>query len=103
MSTHKDKLYEELAFKTKVDVEGISIDPAILLPLNIGSEIQEQIHGCFYFDHKDNFSINFPQSFKSPAGFDYNFHWDPESKIAKSGTALYPFTRNYTFGLNVTF
>ena len=29
--------------------------------------------------------------------------WDPESKIAKSGTALYPFTRNYTFGLNVTF
>lgn len=29
--------------------------------------------------------------------------WDPESKIAKSGTQLYPFTRNYTFGLNVTF
>ena len=29
--------------------------------------------------------------------------WDPESKIAKSGTALYPFTRNHTFGLNVTF
>ena len=29
--------------------------------------------------------------------------WDPESKIAKSGTSLYPFTRNYTFGLNVTF
>ena len=82
MSTHKEELYEELAFKTKVDVEGISIDPAILLPLNIGSEIQEQIHGCFYFDHKDNFSVNFPSSFKSPAGFDYNFHWDPESKIS---------------------
>ena len=29
--------------------------------------------------------------------------WDPESKIAKSGTSLYPFTRNYTIGLNVTF
>ena len=29
--------------------------------------------------------------------------WDPESKIAKSGTSLYPFTRNHTFGLNVTF
>ena len=29
--------------------------------------------------------------------------WDPESKISKSGTSLYPFTRNYTFGLNVTF
>ena len=29
--------------------------------------------------------------------------WDPESKIGKSGTTLYPFTRNYTFGLNVTF
>lgn len=29
--------------------------------------------------------------------------WDPESKIATSGTSLYPFTRNYTFGLNVTF
>ncbi|MBQ7414697.1 MAG: TonB-dependent receptor [Prevotella sp.] len=29
--------------------------------------------------------------------------WDPESKITKSGTSLYPFTRNYTFGLNVTF
>ena len=29
--------------------------------------------------------------------------WDPESKIAKNGTQLYPFTRNYTFGLNVTF
>lgn len=29
--------------------------------------------------------------------------WDPESKISLSGTSLYPFTRNYTFGLNVTF
>ncbi len=29
--------------------------------------------------------------------------WDPESKIAKNGTSLYPFTRNHTFGLNVTF
>ena len=29
--------------------------------------------------------------------------WDPESRIAKNGTALYPFTRNHTFGLNVTF
>ena len=29
--------------------------------------------------------------------------WDPESKIAKNGVSLYPFTRNYTFGLNVTF
>jgi hypothetical protein len=29
--------------------------------------------------------------------------WDPESKIATSGTALYPFTRNYTFGLNIGF
>lgn len=29
--------------------------------------------------------------------------WDPEAKIATSGTSLYPFTRNFTFGLNVTF
>lgn len=29
--------------------------------------------------------------------------WDPESKISNSGTSLYPFTRNFTFGLNVTF
>lgn len=29
--------------------------------------------------------------------------WDPESKISTSGTALYPFTRNHTIGLNVTF
>lgn len=29
--------------------------------------------------------------------------WDPESKIATSGTSLYPFTRNYTFGMSVTF
>ena len=29
--------------------------------------------------------------------------WDPESKIAKSGTSLYPFTRNITFGMSVTF
>ena len=29
--------------------------------------------------------------------------WDPESKIAKNGASLYPFTRNHTFGLNVTF
>ncbi|MBM6992928.1 MAG: TonB-dependent receptor [Prevotella sp.] len=32
-----------------------------------------------------------------------NDGWDPEAKIATSGTALYPFTRNFTFGLNVTF
>jgi TonB-linked SusC/RagA family outer membrane protein len=32
-----------------------------------------------------------------------NDGWDPESKIATSGTSLYPFTRNHTFGLNVTF
>ncbi|MBQ7571929.1 MAG: TonB-dependent receptor [Bacteroidaceae bacterium] len=29
--------------------------------------------------------------------------WDPESKISKSGISLYPFTRNYTVGVNVTF
>ncbi len=29
--------------------------------------------------------------------------WDPESKISNKGISLYPFTRNYTFGLNVTF
>lgn len=29
--------------------------------------------------------------------------WDPEAKLSTSGTALYPFTRNFTFGLNVTF
>ena len=28
--------------------------------------------------------------------------WDPESKISTSGTSLYPFTRNYTFGMSVT-
>ncbi len=32
-----------------------------------------------------------------------NDGWDPESKIAKNGSSLYPFTRNHTFGLNVTF
>jgi len=60
MATHKEELYKELEFKTKVDVEGIKIDPAILLPLGIGKGVQEQIHGCFYFDHKDNFSVSFP-------------------------------------------
>ena len=29
--------------------------------------------------------------------------WDPELGTSTGGTALYPFTRNHTFGLNVTF
>jgi len=29
--------------------------------------------------------------------------WDPESKITTSGTSLYPFTRNVTVGVNLTF
>lgn len=29
--------------------------------------------------------------------------WDPESKITKSGTTLYPFTRNVTVGVNLSF
>ena len=33
-------------------------------------------------DHKDNFTLNFPSSFKSPAGFKYGFNWDPDSKIS---------------------
>lgn len=32
-----------------------------------------------------------------------NDGWDPEANVFGSGTALYPFTRNFTFGLNVTF
>ena len=82
MSSHKEELYKELEFKTKAEVEGINIDPLILLPLGIGKNIQEQIHGCFYMDHKDNFSVSFPSSFRSPAGFYYSFNWDPESKIS---------------------
>ena len=29
--------------------------------------------------------------------------FDPEAKIAKSGTAFYPFTRNVTVGVNMVF
>jgi len=29
--------------------------------------------------------------------------WDPEAKRSVSGTSRYPFTRNFTFGLNLTF
>ena len=29
--------------------------------------------------------------------------WDPEASRAASGTSRYPFTRNFTFGLNLTF
>lgn len=29
--------------------------------------------------------------------------WDPEAKRDASGTARYPFTRNFTFGMNLTF
>lgn len=32
-----------------------------------------------------------------------NDGWDPESKISSSGVNLYPFTRNHTFGVNLTF
>ena len=29
--------------------------------------------------------------------------WDPEAKLNPSGTQRYPFTRNFTFGMNLTF
>jgi hypothetical protein len=29
--------------------------------------------------------------------------WDPETKLSASGVQRYPFTRNFTFGLNLTF
>jgi hypothetical protein len=29
--------------------------------------------------------------------------FDPEAKLAKNGTAFYPFTRNITVGVNLTF
>ena len=29
--------------------------------------------------------------------------WDPEAKRDASGTQRYPFTRNFTFGVNLTF
>ena len=29
--------------------------------------------------------------------------WDPEAPRSASGTSRYPFTRNFTFGLNLTF
>lgn len=29
--------------------------------------------------------------------------WDPEAKRAAGGLGRYPFTRNWTFGLNLTF
>lgn len=32
-----------------------------------------------------------------------NDGWDPEANVSTQGTTLYPFTRNHTFGLNITF
>ena len=47
MSTIKDKLYSELKFKAKVNIDGIKVDPKIFKNLDLGGKYQEQIHALF--------------------------------------------------------
>ena len=47
MATHKEELYKELEFKTKVSVEGIKIDPKILFYLSSKAIKNSQIYELF--------------------------------------------------------
>ncbi|MBQ9206073.1 MAG: radical SAM protein [Treponema sp.] len=82
MADLKQKLYEELALKSKVIVEGVRVNPKIFENLGLGTTIQEQIHGLFEMDHKEHVGIKFPCSFTSPSGLNYAFTWDPRSTVS---------------------
>ena len=67
MSTIKDRLFNELKFKAKVNVDGIKVDPKIFKNLDLGGKYQEQIHALFerycslaISHHQVVFAIHFP-------------------------------------------
>lgn len=81
MSTIKDKLYSELKFKAKVNIDGIKVDPKIFKNLDLGGKYQEQIHALFEMDHVAHPEVLFPCNFTSPSGLRYSFSWDPRSTV----------------------
>lgn len=81
MSALKEELYRELEFKSKIIVEGVNIDFAVLDRLKLGTEYQEQIHTLFEMDHVTHVGVKFPCYFTSPNGINYQFNWDPKSHI----------------------
>lgn len=82
MSNIKEILYKELELKSKVNVEGVSVNPAIFKHLDLGGKYQEQIHGLFEMDHHEHVGISFPCGFTSPNGLRYNFNWDVNSRFS---------------------
>lgn len=78
----KQKLYKEVALKSKVIVEGIKVDVGIFKTLGLGDKYMEQIHGLFEMDHFDHVGIKFPCSFTSESGINYQFCWDPRSTVS---------------------
>jgi len=79
MSAIKETLYQELAIKNGVSVEGLSFDPKIFKDLDLGNTIQEQVHTLFEMDHEHHGSFKFPCGFQSPSGFHVGLKWDNRS------------------------
>jgi len=78
----KEKLYEELRLKNKLQVEGINIDPEILKHLDLGGTIKEQINALFANDHHGHKGIDFPACIILPNGFRVIVVGDQESQYA---------------------
>ncbi len=75
----KQKLYEELAVKNEVSVEGVNVDPNIFKHLDLEGEYQEQVHLCFEMDHETHEGIEMPTGYITPGGLRVAFKWDRRS------------------------
>lgn len=100
----KQKLYEELAIKNEVSVDGVNMDPRIFSHLDLGRTYQEQVHLCFEMDHETHEGIEMPTGYITPSGLRVAFHWDRRSdyELVYDGSK-YLLTKNQKEIFPVTF
>lgn len=82
MSDLKKRLYEELEAKIGAVVEGINVNPAIFKNLDLGGEIQEQVHFLFERDYEQHVGVKLPFGYTTPGGFIVPFRWDRRSRYS---------------------
>ncbi len=79
MSPSRDALYQELALKNEVQVEGIVVPLGIFDGLPLGETVLEQVHTTFAMDREAHVGVLYPAAFYLPHGLVAEFRQEPAS------------------------
>src|SRR5512133_2952250 len=91
MATNKDALYRELQQKAEISQEGINFDPRIFEGLDVGGQVQEQVHCLFEYDTDTHVGLDLPPFLVLPNGLTTLFNYTRRStnQLERDGAQFY--------------